>query len=499
MPDQEAIFENIRKLRGMGLTDQDVIMELESMGILKTQAERWVRQSEHLEEMEKNDYSRTPTATTTTQTTPVSMPPKPEPKPTYNSPQPDTSIERLWEKGILATVDTKLSQMEKLKGEIDDVIEAKVNEHYNVMEKKLEALFDAQRELFRFKMDAQLDSKVKDVDDILNQKIEEIRKINLTTQEDLQRIKGQKMLITDLMADFTTKSEQLEETKRVILDDVGKKLEELQEKVDELISKTDERLSEVERRATKTLELEEKITQGLADQVEAQANTILEGRVKDLRQEIKDEIIQLKKLGADLASKDIQSTLQEFLLANQEMKQTKKEIDGIVQKKTSEIDAALDKKMLDVDKIVNTKMETIVAMKEKEFFKKVEDQAGDMNKTQRDLGQKIVEAETKIQNLDGYTKQFLETLKKANMEREDQTALFRKKMEEFETKADQKMILLESRTRQVDIVVSQLTELINQWKTQMETMQARNAASAPSTPTPSQPPEKKQGFGFFGK
>ncbi|MEK6970883.1 MAG: hypothetical protein AABW68_04315 [archaeon] len=500
MPNQDAILANIRKLREMGLDDEELLNELEGMNIPRTQAERWVRQATskeiHPSELPGMDA---PTARPArTQTITVPNPPQPIPATNPNPPTPDTSIAKLWEKGILQTVDSKLAQMEKLKKEIDDVLETKVSEHYQVMQKKLEALFDAQRELFRFKMDAQMDAKVKDMDEILNQKIEEIRRLNTATQEDLQRIKGQKMAVTELMEDINGKTTQLDETRRMIMDDASQKLEKLEEKVNELVNKTDERVGEVEQRATKTLEIEQKITQGLSDQMETQANAILEGKVKDLRQEIRDEIVQLKKLGADLASQDIQSTMQEFMRMNAEMKKTKGELEGMLAKKSTDIDQEFDRKMLDVDKIVNTKMETIAASKEKDFFKKVEEQSANMASSQRELGQKIVEAETKLQNVDAYTKQLIETIKKANMEREDQVKSFKEKLSDFEGKADQKMSLLESRTKQVDIVVTQLSELITQWKVQME--QARPAPPAPPTiPHAAPAKENKNGFGLFTK
>jgi DNA repair exonuclease SbcCD ATPase subunit len=268
--------------------------------------------------------------------------------------------------------------------------------------------------------------------------------------------------------------------------------------VDELVNRTDDRVSEVEQRATKTLEIEQKITQGLSDQMETQANAILEDKVKDLRGEIRDEIVQLKKLGADLASKDIQSTMQEFIAMNAEMKKTKMDLEGMLAKKSIEMDEALNKKMLDVDKIVNTKMETIVTMKEKDFFRKIEEQAADMASTQRELGQKLVEAETKLQNVDAYTKQLLETIKKANLEREDQVKNYKQKLDEFEGKADQKMSILETRTKQLDQVVSQLSELIAQWKTQMD--QIKQANTTPTgTPASNVNKDTKSGFGLFGK
>ncbi|MEK6820911.1 MAG: hypothetical protein AABY11_00740 [archaeon] len=201
------------------------------------------------------------------------------------------------------------------------------------------------------------------------------------------------MGIDDLVADLNTKAVQLEETRRAILTDTGEKLDDIQEKVDGLLTKTDERISEVERRAAKTLELEEKITSGLTEQVEVQANRILEDRVKDLRQEMQDEVIQLKKMGVESGTKSGTGS--------------------------------------------------------------------------SELQQKIVEAETKLQNLDAYTKQFLETLKNANLEREDQVKAYRKRLDDFENASNQRVNQLDMKTKQLDAVVNQLSALITQWNAQL--------------------------------
>lgn len=509
MPPQDAILENIRQLKKMGLTDEALLIELQETGIPKAQAERWLRQARDgtSDATQKEMQQSPPTlSTTTTQpnyptsppsnqatTTPIVTPPKPTITPTYDAPKPDTSIEKLWEKGILNAVDSKLSQMEKMKNELDNVIEGKIENHYAVMEKKMEALFDAQRELFRFKMDATLDSKTKEIEQVFDGKINEIKTMNLATQEDLQRVKGQKMIIQDLMADITGKTESLEQTRRMIIDDASRKLENLQEKVNELVQTTDERVRDVEMRATKTLELEEKITSGLTEQVETQADRILEKKVLDLREEMRGEIVQLKKLGTDLASQDIQKTLQDFVQLNKEMESRKKEIDELVTKKSREMDAMTEKKTLDIDKIVNLKMETIVSNKEQEFFKKIEDESSQLVKTHREISQKILEIETTMQNLDLFKKQFLDIVKKANQEREDETIQLKKKMDSFDARANEKVELVENRLKQLDAVVSQLSQLLVQMQGQQQSQAAQQQVIDDK-----QAKNTKNTGGFFG-
>ncbi len=476
MPNHEAIIENIRKLEGMGLHGDELLAQLEAIGIPRIQGERWVRQA-HANE--KNSSNAQPAQTnspffneqSSTRTENVmeekkERTPEPMPSRSYVPPAPPQPLatEKLWEKGILTIVDTKLAQMERLKKEIDDIIEQHVDTHYNAMERKLEALFDAQRELYKFKIDAELNAKTKEVEDILDEKIKEIKTINLTTQEDLQRIKGQKMGIDDAMKGLNEQTHALDVTKKTILHDVGEKLEELQEKVDEMMSETETRVHEVEARATKTLELEEKITSGLGDQMEQQANKILDERIDDLRMDIKKEIIELKKMGADLASKDIQAVIREFSEMNVKLEGSKKEIDAIAEQKTREMDKMMSQKMLEIDKIVNTKMETIVTQKEQSFFKKIEDQTNELSSVKRELGQKLLETETRLQNLDVFQKQFIEILRKSTVEREEVSTILKKKVEAFDAKADEKIAIIDQRLKQLDAVVGELAQLLTQWK-----------------------------------
>lgn len=501
MPNQEAIIANIRKLESMGLHGEELITQLDQLGIPRFQAERWIREAHQTNTMQAQPTTTQTITNTPPRTTPAGNEAPRAPSSAYVTPNPPSSplaTEKLWEKGILSTVDAKLGQMERLKKEIDDVLEERIQAHYNSMEKKLEALFDAQRELYKFKMDAQLDAKTKEVEDILDQKINEIKTINLSTQEDLQRIKGQKMVIEDMAKDFSEKTTALETTRKAIISEAGEKLEEIEDKVNEMISETEKRVREVENRATKTLELEEKITSNLSVQMEEQANKIVEEKVADLRMEIKKEIVELKKLGADLASKDIQEVVEEFKEMNTKLEGTKKGIDELLEQKTRAIDLAMDKKLNDVDKIVNTKMETIVKEKEQTFSKKVEVQSMDVNSLKKELGQKLLETETRLQALDGFQKMFLETLKKSNAEREELSTILRKKIETFDARADEKISIIDQRLKQLDVVVGELGNLLIQLKTQQGTP-PKPATAVPTAPANAPTPPKKPGFGPFGK
>ena len=121
MPNQEAIIENIRKLESMGLHGEELIAQLDSLGIPRFQAERWIREAN---QAQNTPRSNQPTTTTTAPQHTLSTPTISSS--TYVPPAPPAqpmATEKLWEKGILATVDARLAQMERLKKELDDVME----------------------------------------------------------------------------------------------------------------------------------------------------------------------------------------------------------------------------------------------------------------------------------------------------------------------------------------------------------------------------------------
>ncbi|MDZ4256029.1 MAG: hypothetical protein U1C71_00305, partial [archaeon] len=435
MPYSPAILESVRKLVRMGLERDELVKELQAMGLTHHQAEEVYRDA-HREQMETAAHSHeskekpiSSDASLPAHSSPhaSSQPSSPPHRGTMRAPSAHTSTLTLptppsfksnvdlWEKGILDTVNSKLVKMEQLEKSIDDAMEARIQQHVKALEKKMETLFESQRDLMSMRIEGQLNAKSRDMDGMLTQKIEEIKTLNLATQEDLQRIKGQRMILQDLVADFSTKVEGLDSLRRSILDDVNTKLDDIESRVNDLVSSTEEKLRDVETRATHTLELEQKITSGLADQLQQQANQILEARVKDLRDDMQDEIIQLKKLGADLASRDVQEVLKEFADLTHQLDAAKAHFDDELATRLEDV----DEKINGIDKIVNTKMDTLIHQKTADFDVHVKTQMDEFNASKKELGQKLMEADTRMQSLDMFQKQFIASLRKANMERED--------------------------------------------------------------------------------
>ncbi len=114
-------------------------------------------------------------------------------------------------------------------------------------------------------------------------------------------------------------------------------------------------------------------------------------------------------------------------------------------------------------------------------------------KTHREIGQKILEIETTMQNLDLFKKQFLDIVKKANQEREDETIQLKKKMDSFDARANEKIELVEMRLKQLDAVVSQLSQLLVQMQGQQQSQAAQQQVIDDKHAK-----ETKNSGGFFG-
>ena len=601
MPANAVILEDVKKLLALGLSKEQLIQELAGVGVTRAEAENLY--SEALGIRPISTYAPPaapyiPPVTATPKETPVVI----------AAPKTDNSLEKLWEKGVIATVDAKLNQMDQLKQDIDNVLESKISEKAKSQEKKMEVLFESQRDLVLAKIEAQMASKVKEVDSILTQKIEEIKRINLATQEDLQRVKGQRLMITDLMADLQTKTAMLDQFRRTLNDDTARKLDQMQTQVTELLQTSEARLQEAEMRATNTLQIEEKIAAGLAQQVEQQANSILESRIKDLRGQLQNEMTELRRLETEMSpeqvqmritqmnkeldsqiskiqeqfsSKEMESRIQkvieqkqrtmlQFLEAEVEkMKQEMEEkaksvreivgelvttrksleefaqnqkklaedykrqadqsvdsrvaqinqvvetkIEGYIDSKEREIMAEVNKqlpkvmemkkeledrqknltqlvqeaetakteltdfaqkKLQTLDSTLETKMASLINAKQKEFDSRVKEGMDEISRMRSDASQKSVEVQALKDNMDLFKDQFLSTLKQANLDRQDETKLFRQKMADFDVKADAKIALVDDRLRKLDQIVDQLAQTLQQ-------LQPQGAAPAPKPP-----------------
>jgi hypothetical protein len=476
MASDSEILENVEQLMEMGLEGHALLEQLMSIGFSRREAREWVeRASKKKEKTSKKE--------TLSETEKEKKEDKEKPK---EKAGPD-AMEKLFQKGILATVDAKLEKMEKLKKDIDNVVESKVGRQYSVLEKKMETLFEAQRELTMLKIESQLAAKVKEIDSSLDGKIAEIRKLNLAATEDLQKTNAQKMAVSDLMNQVGDKLEGLEAVRKQLSAGAQEKLEELQEEVDGLIFRTEERLEEAENKAAQTLQLEEKITAGLAEQVENQANTILEKRVKDLRMELKEEVMRAKQLSADLSAEKMQDSIAEVKEAINNLEGSKQTTLGDIEKSKQalmeEIEKSKQALLTELEDRVASRADAIFDKKQKELGKKIEELVGDMVLGKKNLGDKMVEIESTMQNLEMFKEQFLEALKKSRTEREDVARVFNTKLKSFNIKADSKINEMDTKIHQIDSITKELARVISE-------LNASRKQPLQPFPDPSIPAEK---------
>lgn len=510
MASDEEILENVRQLMDMGLQGHALLEELMAIGFSRREAREWIDRAFRVDDTasssEKSVVEEKQPEKVEKEKPKTGKVPEVESKREEKKFDSDT-MELLFRKGILATVDSKLERMEKIRKEIDNVIESKVSAQYSVLEKKIETLFSAQRELMLLKMESQLSANVKNIDDTLDSKIEDIRKLNLSSSTDLQKAKAEKMAVSDLMNQVSDKIEGLDLIRRQLLEDTQSKLEELQQKVDGLIFRTEERLEEAENKATQTLQLEEKITSGLAEQVENQANAILEKKVSDLRDELKEETIKIKQLNADLSSEGLKDSVSEIRrsIADFEklrsdfldrLEDSRKEMENVIKnlqdgmsdelkKSKKELSDVVSEKGNSLEKAVDAKVLSLFDSREGEFVQKMNKRISGLSSGKKGLQEKMVEIDSVMQNLELFKGQFLDSLKQSKLEREDVARVFSQKLIDFDTKTNNKLTLVDSKMHQVDSIMKEISRVVSE----LNASQTRNSPlSFPDNPI------KKDGF-----
>ena len=112
--------------------------------------------------------------------------------------------------------------MEKLKEEIDTVIDAKVSQLLEKEVKKMEVLMDSQRNLITNKVDSTLETKSRQIETMIDTKIAELKNVNIPipSTKEQHRI----ILRIDALSEETQLLESIYQRKLDALDELKKSL-----------------------------------------------------------------------------------------------------------------------------------------------------------------------------------------------------------------------------------------------------------------------------------
>jgi len=315
------------------------------------------------------------------------------------------NLNKLWEKGIIVTVEHKLEEMKKLQKEIEKKIDEKVEKATEKKMHQMKVLFDSQKDLLLGKIDARLEQSEEDSARLFEEKLKEIKLLNESVKKSLELLGGKKEEFKSAVDELDSKLSDLNETKKEMISETNSELITMKSQMQEFLDSAKERMSEIDSRVSKTLELETKIAEGLIQDAEDKLNEIASEKGLELSKKVNASLANLEELEKKLDPEKIQSQLQKM----QELEST---LEDTLQEKMAEIDDRFEKKLLDIEakwleamkkKIageINVKdfkdlMQELNDFKQ-QFIQMVQLNIGKINKAIRSLNEKTKYAEKQV-------------------------------------------------------------------------------------------------------
>ncbi|MFH1255723.1 MAG: hypothetical protein V1494_00375 [Candidatus Diapherotrites archaeon] len=340
----------------------------------------------------------------------------------------ESDFSRLWEKGIITTVDSKLEEMRRLKKEIEDEIEKKIEDGLKGEVKKINVLLESQRDLLVSKVNSELEKKTNELTSMIDGKIKELKEINSEATHSLSAFKTEQKMNEKLVEEANKRLVELDKTRSRIVAEYNASLIESKSKLEDLLKAVDAKISETDERINKALQLQSKINEGLVEDAQQKVENIAlmrEGELeKALREKLKEldeeteKVIQLQSsIDKDLVDK-VKQKVEKIELAKEnelekELNKKIKEIDEVsVKISPVEIKAKMEKLNTAMDSLNEFKVQFVKVVKANtdSFQKTKKDWTEQMQQREKAIDEHIKAVDAKIAELTDFEKKFAEEI-----------------------------------------------------------------------------------------
>jgi hypothetical protein len=210
------------------------------------------------------------------------------PKPTLERQVQSVDLSKLWEKGILSVVDKNLGEMKEIRKDLDKAIVKEADKIAEKEVKKMQVLFESQQSLFLSKVDAKLESKSKEIEEILDGKISELKKESAGVKNELQLFQAKKIQHDEFMEKLNTELSQLDKTKNTLISEMNSELIKAKSANQEFLDGAQEKVAKLDERVNKTLEVGLDVIDGIKADAETNLKNLVGDKIKALSNNSKD-------------------------------------------------------------------------------------------------------------------------------------------------------------------------------------------------------------------
>ena len=321
----------------------------------------------------------------------------------------------MWEKGILAVVDTKLAEMKKLKEEIDSSLEKKAEAAFEKESKKLSSVMDSQRVLMIEKANLSLDQKAKVFEQTVDTKIKELKNLNSLSEDYLKRLESSKKFNESLLETMDQRSSELVKTKTLLVGQFESELSKTKKGVEDFLRQAEAKRNELNDRINRSLNLETEIVEGLLNDAKNKIDKLSLSKMAEL-----EKMVDVK------VGSSFQSIQGVFAEKERSLERSVNVLKASAQKELDEL--ALLKKDIDVETVKST-----------------------------------------IEELNAYRKQFVSTIAKSVESFEAAKNELSGLVEKWGSLIDKKVELVDEKVRELELLERSLSEKMENFKEQSAT------------------------------
>ncbi len=200
----------------------------------------------------------------------------------------------------MATVDAKLSEMQRLKSEIDLLIEEKVREKVRFEAKKFESVIESQRALFGSRLEAHLEQKAEEVKKVVEARASQLGDIHERVQDELAKIQSEKKIGTELLNEINDKLESLDAVREQLVADTNAAVAHGQSSFREFMADSERQRAEIEARTSQAIQLESKVTEGMIEDVKQRIESLKLEKEQELTARVEGTIRHIEEMAAEV-------------------------------------------------------------------------------------------------------------------------------------------------------------------------------------------------------
>lgn len=197
-----------------------------------------------------------------------------------------TSIDRLWEKGILTAINQKLNEMKSIKEDLDRVLEKKLEGATRSELERINVAFESQRSLLVSQMEERLEEKFREASYFVEQKLVEIKAAKSELAEASSILSEERKAQKQFLREYEASVSELRGTKETIIAEMNSELIRAKSNAQSVVDAAEAKIREIDERVSRTLELESNIAQGLLGDAESKIQAMVDEKAVEARLEL---------------------------------------------------------------------------------------------------------------------------------------------------------------------------------------------------------------------